>query len=661
MGIKKYSAVNSFLKTSIVALILFILPLQKVIAQAEFKPWGNLNGIRIKGQLMEFNSCITMAGKGWLKQSSTGKELQKPQYVRNGNEQIVNTQIDSLQFTETVKDDGSGSVKITIKCLSQKDITVKGVYFNISLPETVYAPALVRIGNGKEQPLDQLHLNNEGEYLQDNTKEICFAGSSQEIHIRVDTTSVVIVRPDTPGAKKKFIQLYFPIFSGRINKGDVFERTYQIHVFGKIDQSPVTMQVDTTVQGRVFAGLGGNFRLQNPKTDPQVIDYCLKNLRLAWGRVEMPWRNWQPDSSGDPLTAGADTDKLDAHVRKSMEMAQRLHQMNIPVILTAWSPPAWAVVGKLNYGKSPEGIWGNPLNAANMPLIYQSITDYILYLKAHYGVEVTFFSFNESDLGINIRQTGVEHDELIKGLGAYFVSKGLKTKLLLGDNSDATTYQFIYPAMNDPEARPFIGAVSFHSWRGWDTETLQKWADAAKKINLPLIVGEGSIDAAAWAYPAYFQEQSYALEEINLYTRLLSVCQPLSILQWQLTADYSPLKGGGIYGDNGPLKPTQRLWNLKQLASTPADLHYMPLVADKSDISCAALGDRTKHTYTLHIVNNGTARKAHLTGLPASVKQLKVYETSGKKDMKQLKTVKVSNHEADFDLDSRCFTTLISE
>jgi hypothetical protein len=215
--------------------------------------------------------------------------------------------------------------------------------------------------------------------------------------------------------------------------------------------------------------------------------------------------------------------------------------------------------------------------------------------------------------------------------------------------------------MNDPEALPYIGAVSFHSWRGWDTGTLQKWADVAKRVNLPLIVGEGSIDAAASAYPAYFQEQSYALEEINLYTRLLSICQPLSILQWQLTADYSPLTGGGIYGDNSPLKPTQRFWNLKQLASTPKDLHYIPFAADKHDISCAALGNAATPIYTLHIVNNGTARKAHLTGLPSGIKEFKIYVTSKTKDMKPLKSVKVSDHQAIFDLDSRCFTTLVSE
>src|SRR5690606_36636504 len=145
------------------------------------------------------------------------------------------------------------------------------------------------------------------------------------------------------------------------------------------------------------------------------------------------------------------------------------------------------------------------------------------------------------DLGINIRMTGSEHADFINGFGAYLKSRGLKTKLLLGDNSDATTISFIEPARNDPAALPYIGAVSFHSWRGWETSLRQQWAHAAKKINLPLIIREGSIDAQAWGYPQIFLEPGYALDEINLYIRLLAICQPASILQWQLTADSSPL------------------------------------------------------------------------------------------------------------------------
>ena len=47
------------------------------------------------------------------------------------------------------------------------------------------------------------------------------------------------------------------------------------------------------------------------------------------------------------------------------------------------------------------------------------------------------FSFNESDLGINVCKMAEEHAAFIKGFGAYLKSKGLSTKLLLGDTENA--------------------------------------------------------------------------------------------------------------------------------------------------------------------------------------------------------------------------------
>lgn len=67
----------------------------------------------------------------------------------------------------------------------------------------------------------------------------------------------------------------------------------------------------------------GNFRLQNPTTDPQVIDYCLDNLRVALGRVEMPWYAWQPDENKNPIDE-ANAGKLDPKVDAAMKMTQRL-------------------------------------------------------------------------------------------------------------------------------------------------------------------------------------------------------------------------------------------------------------------------------------------------------------------------------------------------
>jgi hypothetical protein len=307
-----------------------------------------------------------------------------------------------------------------------------------------------------------------------------------------------------------------------------------------------------------------------------------------------------------------------------------------------------------------EGIRGNPLNPEKMDAIKKSIADYLVLLKEKYGVEAAMFTFNESDLGINIRQTPREHAEMIKTFGPYFASRGLATKLALGDTSDANPIDFIKPAMKDPEAVKYIGAVDFHSWRGCTDDILAQWGAAARELNVPLLVAEGSTDAAAYRYAQIFEEQSFALYEINLYVRILAIAQPKSILQWQMTADYSLLAGGGIFGDNGPLRPTQRFWNLKQLASTPPRTFNLPVQCKGPSLTCAAFGDIADGAYALHIVNNGAARPATITGLPADVKQLRVWVTDTKRGMQEGARVPVTDGKAELTLDSMAYVTLIS-
>jgi len=618
---------------------LLLLVAQTVFAQSEVAPWGNVTGIRRQGQLFEFETSIEVVSKDGSHAVSTAKERQRPLYSRNGRVQVVRTNIDSLHIRETVMDRGVGRIKINLLLNSHVDTIPGGIFFCLKLPAKDY-------GNGR------LHLINAyADSVNVNARGFDVRSATCQFKIMFDEALAVIIKKDTA---TKDLLVYLQLARGKLHKGDSLQRNFTIKVAGNIDRSPVSIAIDTTKPGRPFDGLGGNFRLQNPKYDPQVINYCLDHLRVAWGRVEMPWRYWQPNEERDT----SDTVKLHPAVVKAMEMAQRLSKMGIPLILSAWFPPNWAVTGKVNF-RPVNGVWGNPLDPAKMPEIYQSITDYILYLQQHYGVAINLFSFNESDLGINVRLTAEQHDELIKGLGTYFLAHGLKTKMLLGDNSDATSYEFIYPAMNDPAAQPYIGAISFHSWRGWDTKTLQKWADAATKIKVPLIIGEGSIDAQAWGYPQVFQEPSYALQEINLYTRLLAICQPLSILQWQLTTDYSPLIGGGIFGNNEPLHPGQRFWNLKQLASTPAHLYAMPVNGNNNNITCAALGDNDKGIYTLHLVNNGAKRQITLTGLPASLKVIRLYVTNKKSSMKEEHLIKVEGNEIIFKVKASSYYTLV--
>lgn len=360
--------------------------------------------------------------------------------------------------------------------------------------------------------------------------------------------------------------------------------------------------------------------------------------------------------------AKARAGELNPRVKAAMDMAARLHKLGMPVILSDWSAPRWAVTGSMGWGPRPDGLRGNPLDQEKAEQIYQSIGDYIQYVKDEYGFEFAMFSFNESDLGINVRQTPEEHALLIKGLGAHLKSRGLKTRLLLGDTADADGWPFVNAAMDDVSTHPYIGAVSFHSWRGYTDENLMQWAKAAERMKVPLLVGEGSMDAGAWRYPDIFKESMYAMEEMNLYVRILKICQPEAILQWQLTSDYSPLSGGGAFGHvNEPLMPTQRFWNFKQIADMPEGLFAMDVASDKENIISAGLGNPEKGQYVIHIVNNGASRPITLKGLPKDVRFIRMFVTNQRSSMAEARAGFVRNGETTFSAESNSFITLLAD
>lgn len=654
--------INTFIMSKILYQILLLSPFfllgfsQNAISQPELQAWGNMSGIRIDGQLMKFETSIQVVKDDWKKVLYTGKEKQsRPIYKRDGNIQTVTTRIDSLYITTSVKEESENTASQKVKIESKADSSLTAIFFGIKVSAKDFENGRIQLIEPSDLSLDESMASSNDEILRMNSMGFTLVGSERQLELSFEEPTYVIVK-----RIDESILVLLEMTSGSVSMDQIVEKLYRIKATGSINRDPVSMTLDTSNPGRAFDGIGGNFRLQNPKGDPQVIDYCLKNLRVAWARVEMPWYLWHPTDSINPVEA-ANSGNLHPRVKAAMEMAQRLDKMGIPVMLAAWFPPKWAVLGELSFRPQPGGLRGNALNPEKAEETYASITDYVLYMKKHYGVEMVYFSFNESDLGINVRQTDEEHTDLIKGLGAYFKSKGLKTTLLLGDTADANGYPFIDDAMADPDARPYMGAVSFHSWRGWSYETLNKWAEASIKMDIPLIVGEGSIDAAAWRYPGIFEEQTYALEEINLYVRMLAICQPQTILQWQLTSDYSPLVGGGIFGNNETLRPTQRFWNLKQLGSTKKGLKFMSLSNDGADISAAALGDPKKNAYAIHLVNNGPTREVTILGIPAKVKKLEAYVTDITQNMIKKEDVQVTNGQAVFTLEKVSFTSLMTK
>lgn len=590
----------------------------------EVMAWSNITGVRMDGELVDFESTLRTGNPdGYME--ATGRERQNNvQYRREGASQIVQIPLHGAHFTQKVTDIDRQTVHL--EWTVEADETLKeGAYFCLTFSGENYADASFRLKG----------------------REISIESPARKVSLRFDRNVKTFTRKEGE-ATTVFVTLMPELRKGEKSPLSAVMTTGCIHR----DEKAV-IALDHGKPGNRFIGFGGNFRLQNPENDPAVIGYCLDNMRVAMGRVELPWRHWHPQEDTDP-TKG----ELHPHVRQSLEMARRLEAMGMPVALACWFPPQWAL--EPGSVRKSGGVAALRLDPEKKDAIYRSLCSYIRYAKDKYGVEFDYFSFNESDIGIDVLHTAEEHRDFIKEFGAVLAEAGLPCRMFLGDNSDATTIDFIRPAIADPETHKYIGAVSFHSWRGCDDKTLKEWAQAAESINVPLIVGEGSTDAAAHRYPQIFNEATFALYEINLYTRICAICQPMAILQWQLTSDYSPLWGNGIYRSEGPLRPTQRFWNLKQLSMTPENSFAIPARCSKENMNIAAFSNIARGETAVHIVNNGAACEAEITGLPENASQATVYITdAGRNSLAQ--ALKPSSGSLRLTLPAESFITIITK
>ena len=590
--------------------------LEPTTVHTEVMAWSNMTGVRLEGELIDFESSLRVGTIGGEMEKSGREKQQRIRYRREGKTQQTITPMHGSEFIQTVTDIDQQTVALHWQAEAKDDLD-ESAWFCMTFPANHYAKAKIAIQRQK----------------------VTVTASERKITLTFDRQVTATVR-DEEGDKVLYITLL-----PTLKKGSTAELAATMTVDGARHHETAEIAIDLTNPGRVFAGFGGNFRIQNPAKDPTVIDYCLRNMRVAFGRVEMPWAVWDTQGAEAP------------HVKYSAEMAKRLKQIGMPVIVSCWFPPLWAGDQTTRSDGTARAFH---LKATEQQRIFASLASYLEFLKKNYGVEADYFSFNESDLGIDVVFTPEEHRDFIKAFGQYLADRGLKTLMLLGDNSDATTFDFILPTLNDPSAYRYVGAISFHSWRGCDDATLEKWAGASKQINVPLIVGEGSTDAAAHQYPAIFKESTFALYEINLYTRLCAICQPWSILQWQLTSDYSLLWGDGIYQSEGPLRPTQRFFNLKQLAMTPENAFAVPVTCNKTNINAAAFSKTATGEWALHLVNNGASCEAVITGLPADTKAVTVYVTNSHSHA-EARLLQTTDRCLSVQLPAESFITIISK
>jgi O-glycosyl hydrolase len=623
------------------------------------QPWGNLRGIRIEGQLVPFETSLRQYAPDGTLQVRSEHYAVAPGLTRNGQELKVDTQVGIFHASKSVHDQGNHEAEVELRIEAAEDGQIGELSLTFEWPVSETAPGSISWQNaatGAGRFEWQANNLQSVPVLPAAVDVISLESAGHTLRIQAPQGSRVIPSLGTHRATNQtLLELRFPIASGIVRKAQIHEARFSLSASTQLDTTNAELQLNPEITGRPWLGLGGNFRLQFPETDPQVIDYCLDNLEIPWTRIAMWWQDWEPEEGVNPFNQ-PDKAKATDRIEAQLALAKRLADHGGAVMIGAWFPPQWAISDET----PPAGTYGHLLNPDKYARVADSIADYLAYFKSKVGVDALLFSFNEPDIGVQVVQNPAMHIELMKAIVAAARERGLSTRYLLADTSNGTPYSisFAEAALADESVRgEIIGGVGFHTWGGTETENLERWSALANQLEVPLFVSEGGMDSEAHRSPALFLEPAYQLDESALYVRLMAEAQAQSIMHWQLTADYSILDGGNTYGREGPLKETMRFDLIKQLGMTPNGAQWIQIGSNRSDVICAAYA--TEDQVALHVVNTGAARKVRLSGLPSGLEPWASSVTTPETPRQGIEKLQLGDGTLEWDMPACAFATLL--
>ena len=439
------------------------------------------------------------------------------------------------------------------------------------------------------------------------------------------------------GEKARSYRIRIPLHSGRWMSDAVVDMGYTISVSGQAHAEPAALRVDPEQELYDFAGYGGNlcWGIGTPATP-----YILKNLKMAWSRFEMKMLGWDENPS-----------KENPYLAEDFELIKQINDQGIPWVMSLWRVPERYYAEP---NRKPRFQHGRKLSPDKLQELTQNIGDYLVYLKDNYGAEPELFSFNEPDLGVSVGFTAEGHRDIIKMIGAHLESRGLKTRMLLGDTANPrNSHEYVLPTAMDAEAMKYVAAVSFHSWHDGSPAQYKAWADVAEWLQVPLMIGEAGYDPGSYRNRMY-DSYDYGMEETRQNFELLRYARPAISLYWQFTRDYSMVRED----DEGNVIPTGRLWLMKHFTDlTPQPSKVIASQSNQEDVYIAAF-KKQEGTIGIHVFNKGPARKVTIEGLPEGSWQVVVTtETDGFKKIEPLKSALDGIIEVD--MPARCLTSLV--
>ncbi|MEX0987815.1 MAG: hypothetical protein WD052_10085 [Bacteroidales bacterium] len=167
---------------------------------------------------------------------------------------------------------------------------------------------------------------------------------------------------------------------------------------------------------------------------------------------------------------------------------------------------------------------------------------FLLTAKNEYGVEVDYFSFNESDGGYQMIFSPEETIRFIKQAGERFRKAGLKTIFLWADTAQTKgTVEFATMIAADSTIWKFLGPLCFHSW--WsenipDSE-FERIAGLAAAWEKEVWCSELGFDAMAWKIKGMNTTWDYGMRFAVISHRMMKYARVSVSLYWTWQNNYS--------------------------------------------------------------------------------------------------------------------------
>ncbi|HCE17855.1 MAG TPA: hypothetical protein DEQ80_08350, partial [Anaerolinea thermolimosa] len=230
---------------------------------------------------------------------------------------------------------------------------------------------------------------------------------------------------------------------------------------------------------------------------------------------------WEPVNDNEDPNDFYDDGFLDnegSHVHATFQFMQEVYPQGVEIIASVWRVPDWMV-------ENPENESQRIIPRERYPEVIESLAAWLMRARDEYHVKVSYLSFNEANLGINVLLSPEDAIEMIREGGERFKELGLETRWLLGDTSNmGENISYASQIWDAVDIRGYLGPLAFHSWDAQASDDVLLGIGAfADKNGLDVWCTEGGWDAQLWQHPDRFPGYTHALNLAAIYARVLKM------------------------------------------------------------------------------------------------------------------------------------------